>query len=677
MERLSLLPPAFETVRALYDYQQRNNDELTFKKGDLITLTQTPDGGWYEGTLAEITGWFPSNYVEPVLKDEVTDAEANLTSIDSYNNSFPVNSENAENRKLVIKEIIETEAAFVLELSQTHQKFLLPLLKSNILPERDVSTVVSVVSQVIAVHNQFLTALKTLEQRQLNRRSMKIGGVFLEHSVKIKDAHHAYCGLHPKFISILEKNKDPVNHFMKTITKSSVDTGLNGSVLLTQKLSFTFQRLDKYPALLQELQRYTSESDADRGDTQRAGFLFREFVSSSLEIRRRKEMELEVMLGNIKNWPENSSHIETLGQIVNMGPVIVMHTPNDGDVMQKDRYLVLFEKDILLLSISREMTSFNFEFRLNLNQITLRRLSSNTESTEVDVFELLVTNGSSSNITSEEAGSYVFKSPSGDEVKTWILVITNCKRNAGSEATNTPIHTSNSGGSGGRSAAGKIKSETSSLSSGSWHDSHHVTAHYGQQQSQADTTQTKEHSHMRPSELRSDGYWSTHSLLSHGPLRIVDVTPQSFTAKSHFGSLKKGSSLNKGTSPSPVPPEMSSSPADDMAILQVIESYCSTGIRTRNHNNNARDVSASPQIMSRKSDELNESNIDLKTLFEEVKKMKKDVRSMKSQMNLMNGNLEKEKRGRKRLKQFLVDHVLQLSPNNVSMNPVDADNLYD
>lgn len=51
------------TVQAEYSFQGENNDELRFEKGDIITVTQREDGGWWEGTLGEKTGWFPSNYV--------------------------------------------------------------------------------------------------------------------------------------------------------------------------------------------------------------------------------------------------------------------------------------------------------------------------------------------------------------------------------------------------------------------------------------------------------------------------------------------------------------------------------------------------------------------------------------------------------------------------------------
>jgi len=40
--------------------------QICFQKGDIITVTQVVDGGWWEGTLCGITGWFPSNYVQEI-----------------------------------------------------------------------------------------------------------------------------------------------------------------------------------------------------------------------------------------------------------------------------------------------------------------------------------------------------------------------------------------------------------------------------------------------------------------------------------------------------------------------------------------------------------------------------------------------------------------------------------
>lgn len=53
-------------VRAKFNFQQTNEDELSFSKGDIIHVTRVEEGGWWEGTLNGKTGWFPSNYVREI-----------------------------------------------------------------------------------------------------------------------------------------------------------------------------------------------------------------------------------------------------------------------------------------------------------------------------------------------------------------------------------------------------------------------------------------------------------------------------------------------------------------------------------------------------------------------------------------------------------------------------------
>lgn len=53
-------------VKARFNFQQTNEDELCFNKGDIIQVTRQEDGGWWEGTINGKTGWFPSNYVKEI-----------------------------------------------------------------------------------------------------------------------------------------------------------------------------------------------------------------------------------------------------------------------------------------------------------------------------------------------------------------------------------------------------------------------------------------------------------------------------------------------------------------------------------------------------------------------------------------------------------------------------------
>lgn len=69
--------PAPLRVVALHHYEPQNEDELAFRKGDIIIVTEKDKGtqsemhpfssaGWWKGILNKKEGLFPSNYVSPL-----------------------------------------------------------------------------------------------------------------------------------------------------------------------------------------------------------------------------------------------------------------------------------------------------------------------------------------------------------------------------------------------------------------------------------------------------------------------------------------------------------------------------------------------------------------------------------------------------------------------------------
>lgn len=53
-------------LQTLFEYTAANDDELSFKPGQLIRLLSKEDGGWWKGELeGGKSGWFPDNFVEP------------------------------------------------------------------------------------------------------------------------------------------------------------------------------------------------------------------------------------------------------------------------------------------------------------------------------------------------------------------------------------------------------------------------------------------------------------------------------------------------------------------------------------------------------------------------------------------------------------------------------------
>ena len=58
--------PAEEVVkvRGLYDYEATCETELSFGEGDILTITEKDDSGWWFAELNGRSGFIPQNYVE-------------------------------------------------------------------------------------------------------------------------------------------------------------------------------------------------------------------------------------------------------------------------------------------------------------------------------------------------------------------------------------------------------------------------------------------------------------------------------------------------------------------------------------------------------------------------------------------------------------------------------------
>ncbi|KAH9369989.1 hypothetical protein HPB48_001866 [Haemaphysalis longicornis] len=320
----SEVPPRL--VRAIHNFKGKNNDELCFKKGDILTVTQALDGGWWEGTLQGNTGWFPSNYVKdhklqggdalraPGIQARVLDQ-----------------SLSSRHRNMVFKDILDTEASHVHEMRTLTCSYLQPLEQSGLLSEQDFRTLVGNLASVLSVHTDLLEALEAV--REQPSREQRVGGAFLQLAAHMKATHLVYCANHPRAVQLLDR------------LNSSFPLSGGGTLLaLTTGLSRPFRRLDKYPALLTELQRHTEESHLDRGDTQRSVFVYKEMAASCSSMRRQKELELEVLAGTVEGC--QGEELQCLGELLHVGPVVLL----SGEE-RRDFYLALFSTCLVQLSL--------------------------------------------------------------------------------------------------------------------------------------------------------------------------------------------------------------------------------------------------------------------------------------------------------------------------------------
>eukprot|EP01119_Soliformovum_irregulare_P012192 TRINITY_DN3150_c6_g1_i2.p2 TRINITY_DN3150_c6_g1~~TRINITY_DN3150_c6_g1_i2.p2 ORF type:complete len:666 (+),score=310.39 TRINITY_DN3150_c6_g1_i2:2406-4403(+) len=62
-------------VEALYDFVHIKADQLDFKKGDIITVTDMRKAGWWKGILNGKSGKFPSNYCKIISENPLTSSD--------------------------------------------------------------------------------------------------------------------------------------------------------------------------------------------------------------------------------------------------------------------------------------------------------------------------------------------------------------------------------------------------------------------------------------------------------------------------------------------------------------------------------------------------------------------------------------------------------------------------
>lgn len=117
--------------------------------------------------------------------------------------------------------------------------------------------------EIVEMHEELLSSLESSNDRT--------GKVFLSRAATMKCVHQAYCAAHPRAIVILDKYSEELEGYMER--RGAASPGL---LVLTTGLSKPFRRLEKYSAMLQELERHMECGHPDRGDTQRSIAIYKD-----------------------------------------------------------------------------------------------------------------------------------------------------------------------------------------------------------------------------------------------------------------------------------------------------------------------------------------------------------------------------------------------------------------
>uniref|UniRef100_A0A914ZBL5 Rho guanine nucleotide exchange factor 7 n=1 Tax=Parascaris univalens TaxID=6257 RepID=A0A914ZBL5_PARUN len=343
-------------ARAKHSFEGRNNDELSFRKGDIITITQQLEGGWWEGTLHSNTGWFPCDYVviippsERFLRTRTGTTLANGQSTISAEEmaSFAPDTSRQTYRQQIMKGFLESELKYVQSITNFYNDVMLKIKVSKMISEEDFEVLAGNLQLLVVHQREVFDKMHETVERDVN--NAKIGGILLRAAPLLRQLLRFYCENHPKAVDLILQNRNEYERIASELGWSIKD--------FISSLSRPFRHLDTYASTLNELERSMNEAHPDRGDTQRAASVFRDISNYCATLRKQKEMQLELKSSGLVEGL-SSAEMNQLGEIIYMGTVSVGDEDELNDEqLPNDRCIVLFVSTVVVLEITPNMNSY-------------------------------------------------------------------------------------------------------------------------------------------------------------------------------------------------------------------------------------------------------------------------------------------------------------------------------
>ncbi|KAF7259924.1 hypothetical protein EG68_02913 [Paragonimus skrjabini miyazakii] len=360
------VPGRITFVRALYDYTRIHTDELSFKKGDILAVSRQLDGGWWEGSLNGVTGWFPSNYVVRADDAACGGCQSNF--------DRPLVNHLHNFQEEILQHILEGEVRQANELSYLVSNFITQFEPLGRLPFLNkIFHMKELLIQAVDMHKAIAVALEKMKQSSEPKR---VGKLFLDFAPTVNAIGCDYSKIHLYVITGLDKNADILDrHFSSRGVKFQLTR-------CKQQLSLIFDRLGRYPLLLKEMERYLENSHVDCEDIQKAMNVYGEITERCAILRKFKEYDIEILLSTINGWQGVS--IDKLGDPVltlrvtltdvdrdSMDALPIIMSPTIDSGSDQLSVLVMFPACVLLLARTKQPDVYEFTMKLPLKCLTV------------------------------------------------------------------------------------------------------------------------------------------------------------------------------------------------------------------------------------------------------------------------------------------------------------------
>nr|XP_013809597.1 PREDICTED: rho guanine nucleotide exchange factor 7 isoform X2 [Apteryx mantelli mantelli] len=539
--------------------------------------------------------------------------------------------------------------------------YLRPLQASEKLNSANTSYLMGNLEEISSFQQMLVQSLE--ECTKLPEAQQRVGGCFLNLMPQMKSLYLAYCANHPSAVNVLTEHSEELGEFMEMKGANSP-----GILVLTTGLSKPFMRLDKYPTLLKELERHMEDYHPDRTDIQKSMTAFKNLSAQCQEVRKRKELELQILTEAIRCW--EGEDIKTLGNVIYMSQVMIQCA---GSEEKNERYLLLFPNILLMLSASPRMSGFIYQGKLPMTGMTITKLEDSEN--HKNAFEI------SGNMIERILVSCNNQQDLHEWVdhlqkQTKVTTVGNPTIKPHSVPSHTlPSHAVTPSSKHSDSKPIPLTPAYHTLPHPSHHGTPHTTINWGPLEPPK-TPKPWSLSCLRPAPpLRPSAALCYKEDLSKSPKTMKKLLPKRKPERKPSDeefALRKRASTDLGIGKLGIAAGSKTSCfqgtaalEEDAQILKVIEAYC-TSAKTRQTLNSSSRKESAPQVLLPEEEKIiveeTKSNgqtvIEEKSLVDTVYALKDEVQELRQDNKKMKKSLEEEQRARKDLEK-LVRKVLK------------------
>ncbi|XP_060946963.1 intersectin-2-like isoform X2 [Limanda limanda] len=269
-------------VIAMYDYAAASRDELSFSKGQLISILDKTNPDWWKAEVNGVTGLLPTNYVKMTTESDPSQQWcADLMTLDTM-------TPQERKRQGYVHELIQTEETYVEDLELVLEVFYKPMSESGRLTEAEMAVIFVNWRELIMCNTKFLKALRVRKMTGGENMPVELIGDLLESELAHMQPYIRFCSCQLNAAALLQSrtyNQPDFKNFLKKIATNYRCKGMPLSSFLLKPM----QRITRYPLIIKNILEHTPEDHVDCGPLRQALERAEELCSQVNEGVREKE----------------------------------------------------------------------------------------------------------------------------------------------------------------------------------------------------------------------------------------------------------------------------------------------------------------------------------------------------------------------------------------------------